>query len=474
MESKLLVRAYNVGFGDCIYVRIPNRHGGFHILIDCGTLGSIKLLRQAIEHLKSELPDSDMPGKKRLDLIVATHRHADHLKGFEAAWFEDIQVRNIWISVGMDPAHPQAKKVRQVRSLAQVSMGKLLASSKRLRGDVAQLASFFSATNENAEKLILETLPKKNKIEPKFVHSGMNAKELGLENLPAGTSIDVLGPERDIDHYYLGKQSDGLLQRFSSGVAEARSAEARSTGLQADPTDPKAPIPKNISRGDFEKLRSRMESNGLEFARLESSIQNNLSVVLMITWRKRRLLFVGDAEWNGEYAEGKRNGSWNVMWEMHYKKHLSEPIDFLKVGHHGSANSTPWIMDEAKRKKSQANVGIGSLLDTLLPVPKRGKPKASAILSTERRREETIPDGRLLLELGRRLGSVRNYAQSLQDLGIDPSTIWVRNAKSSEDLYRDREKPYLSSPQPLRTDLEAELSEDGQRYIEMEFEPGDR
>jgi hypothetical protein len=348
-------------------------------------------------------------------------------------------------------------------------MGKLLASSKRLRGDVAQLASFFSATNENAEKLILETLPKKNQIEPKFVHSGMNAKELGVENLPPGTSIDVLGPERDIDHYYLGKQADGLLQRFSSGVAEARSK-----GFQADAADPKAPIPKNISRGDFEKLRSRMESNGLEFARLESSIQNNLSVVLMITWRKRRLLFVGDAEWNGEYAEGKRNGSWNVMWEMHYKKHLSEPIDFLKVGHHGSANSTPWIMDEAKRKKSQANVGIGSLLDTLLPVPKRGKPKASAILSTERRREETIPDGRLLLELGRRLGSVRNYAQSLQDQGIDPSTIWVRNAKSSEDLYRDREKPYLSSPQPLRTDLEAELSEIGQRYIEVEFEPGDR
>ena len=50
-----------------------------------------------------------------------------------------------------------------------------------------------------------------------------------------------------------------------------------------------------------------------------------------------------------------------------------------------------------------------------------------------------IPDGRLLLELGRRLGSVRNYAQSLEDLGIDTSTIWMRNAKSSEDLYRDRE-----------------------------------
>lgn len=474
MEAKLLVRAYNVGFGDCIYVRIPSRHGGFHILIDCGTLGNIKLLRQAIEHLKSELPEADVPGTKRLDLIVATHRHADHLKGFEAAWFQDIQVRNIWISVGMDPAHPQAEKVRQVRSLAQSSMGKLLASGQRLDGDVAQLASFFGASNENAEKLILETLPKKNRIEPKFVHSGMNAKELGLENLPSSTSIDVLGPEKDIDHYYLGKQADGLLRRFSSGIAKARSEPTRVD--PSEPSEPTAPIPtipKNISRGDFEKLRSRIASNGLEFARMESSIQNNLSVVLMITWRKRRLLFVGDAEWNGEYLEGKRNGSWNVMWEKHYEKHLCEPIDFLKVGHHGSANSTPWIMDETKRKKSQADVGIGSLLDTLLPVHRRGKSKASAIISTERRREPTIPDGRLLLELARRVGSVRNYAESLQNLGIDPSTIWERNAKSSEDLYKDREKPYLSNPQPLRTDLEAELSEIGQRYLEVEFEPGD-
>ena len=84
-----------------------------------------------------------------------------------------------------------------------------------------------------------------------------------------------------------------------------------------------------------------MLSNGLAFAALETSIQNNLSVVLLIEWRGRRLLFVGDAEWEGEFKEGKHNGSWNVMWEKHRKTLLKTPLDFLKIGHHGSINATP-------------------------------------------------------------------------------------------------------------------------------------
>lgn len=42
-----------------------------------------------------------------------------------------------------------------------------------------------------------------------------------------------------------------------------------------------------------------------------------LSVVVLIEWRNRRLLFVGDAEWDGELHDGKHNGSWNIMWEKH-------------------------------------------------------------------------------------------------------------------------------------------------------------
>ena len=54
--------------------------------------------------------------------------------------------------------------------------------------------------------------------------------------------------------------------------------------------------PTNISEGDFRILRSRLLSNGLAFSVTDSSIQNNVSTVLLIEWRNRRLLFVGDAE----------------------------------------------------------------------------------------------------------------------------------------------------------------------------------
>ena len=36
MGDQLLVRAYNVGLGDCFYLRVPDMNRNVHILIDCG------------------------------------------------------------------------------------------------------------------------------------------------------------------------------------------------------------------------------------------------------------------------------------------------------------------------------------------------------------------------------------------------------------------------------------------------------
>ena len=92
MDDKLLIRVYAVGFGDCIYVRIPDGESHYHVLIDCGTSDSAAILKKVLDDVFSMLP-KDEEGKKRLDLLVATHPHADHIKGSERMTYEETLVK---------------------------------------------------------------------------------------------------------------------------------------------------------------------------------------------------------------------------------------------------------------------------------------------------------------------------------------------------------------------------------------------
>ncbi len=462
MGNKLLIRAYNVGCGDCIYVRIPDAKDGFHILIDCGKKGGTELLKQAIEHMEQHLlPAGDKPGNKRLDLIVATHRHEDHIKGFDPEWFKKIEVKNVWLSQALDPNHPQAEKSNALHAFATTAMRRLADSGQALSPQAELLTSLYGVSNDVADDFLMKQIPDNNQIKPKFVHSGMTDKDLGLK-LPKGAAIHVLAPENDIDHYYFGEDADTTLKGLNGLTAAMAKASSGTSSV----------TPTNISASDFRVLKSRMLSNALAFAGKDSSIQNNMSVVLLIEWKKRRLLFVGDAEWEGEFQEGKQNGSWNVMWEMHRKKLLKSPLDFLKVGHHGSINATPPPAEKksAKKKPTASGVSIYQVLDTLLPVPKDGgEPTAKAIVSTEREFYAPIPECDLLVNIARRVCNVRNYGKELKSRKIDPKSLWVTNRAKKYKYFETYEKEFLNSPQPIRTDLEFAIT--GQPFVDVEFEP---
>jgi beta-lactamase superfamily II metal-dependent hydrolase len=452
MGNKLLIRAYNVGCGDCIYVRIPDGKDGFHILIDCGKKGGVEMLEVAIKHLEAnQLPTDKATGKKRLDLLLATHRHEDHIKGFDREWFKNILVKNVWMSVAMDPSNKQAEKVKGLHAFATEKMRGIAASGQAMSPEVEMLASLYSVGNDQADKFLFEC-------KPKFVHSGMTGKNLGL---PADTAIHVLAPEQDIDHYYLGEEIDKSLKGLNGpGGSFAKPPESG-----------EGPAPKNISATDFSILQSRMLSNALAFVAKDTSIQNNLSVVLLLEWKKRRLLFVGDAEWEREFQDGKHNGSWNVMWEKHHKTHLSSPLDFLKIGHHGSTNATPHPAEwRNSKKKPTASPSVWEILDVLLPVPKKGqKPTAQAIVSTEREFYDPIPECKLMVDLARRVRNTRTYGTDLKAKKINVQSIWV-TAKAKKNKFFERyEKDFLNQPQPLRTDLECMLTQQG--YIDVEIEP---
>lgn len=469
MVNELLVRNYNVGCGDCTYVRIPNGDDCFHILIDCGSKEgfSTGLVERAVRNMVDELlPPAQEQGKKRLDLIVVTHRHEDHINGFDPDLFEDVVIGNIWLTAAMDESHAQAQRTRAFHEFA-AREARSMAQSAGLSPELQERLGMYQISNSGAIEALTRTLPSKSGIEPQYVSAGKTSDDYGIEI--EDTKLVVLAPELDIDGYYLGREADDALRGLQEARDESQHLRSSKSDVDQQPT--------NISVGDFRKLKSRLVSNGLAFVTSDSSIQNNVSTVLLIEWRGRRLLFVGDAEWKGKYREGKKNGSWNVMWN-HRKEWLSTKLDFFKIGHHGSHNATPWSHDLGPEHE------ISQLFDTLLPLPEDGEePTARCVVSTKRKQYLTIPDGELMAELGKRVANSKNYLEQFleEDPQFDPMAeifnYSVMKKYSSPPKRREvGEVEWLDKPQPQRTDMESEGKGDKNpietvEYIDIVIDP---
>ena len=87
--NEVTLRAYQVGFGDCFLLSFRYPAAGTkpafqrHLLIDFGSTGKPKteegnLLQRVAEDIQKEC-------NGKLDAVIATHRHKDHISGFATA-----------------------------------------------------------------------------------------------------------------------------------------------------------------------------------------------------------------------------------------------------------------------------------------------------------------------------------------------------------------------------------------------------
>jgi glyoxylase-like metal-dependent hydrolase (beta-lactamase superfamily II) len=134
--NDVLVRMYNVGFGDAFLVRLPTDEGEASALFDCGSHASSPRHRPIDEVVGQIIDDvRDADGTPRIDVVVGTHRHQDHVSGFDDDRWSEVVVGEVWLPWTEDPDDPQATRIRERQS----ATARRLAAALAAAGDAPEL-----------------------------------------------------------------------------------------------------------------------------------------------------------------------------------------------------------------------------------------------------------------------------------------------------------------------------------------------
>jgi len=332
------VRMYNTGFGDCFLLTFPASDRPRKILIDCGkhTLSTTgPKLSRVVDQL---LEDLEEPAGPKVDVVVATHRHRDHVQGFADERWQNVTVGEVWMPWTEDPNDPVARGIcdRQSRRAMHLQFGINALSADPQREYLLGYAGN-NLTNSAAMNLLHEGFQgaPSRRFLPEVEETGNHFRT----DLLPGVEIHVLGPSRDTN---VMRQMD---PPENESFIRAWDIDTKKNGAQAA-----SPFSTKwfLNRMDYEKRINRslaedlpvtseskigevLESPSLELlARLEEAV-NATSLVLLFHVGSAWLLFPGDAQW----------GTWNAILNNPDHTKLLEHLTFYKVGHHGSHNATP-------------------------------------------------------------------------------------------------------------------------------------
>jgi hypothetical protein len=368
---KLIIRSYQVGFGDCFLLtfRYGAAGGTFddrHVLIDCGSTGMPEKIKLGLPDVAKAIAQDC--GNK-LTAVIATHRHADHINGFETSatgkrsgdilralkpelvlqpWTEDPKVakdatspalRANGRSKAFGPAHFVAglNGMHEFAALIQHDVKRLRRSLPKKTADQLNFLGEENLKNLSAVKNLM-TMGKTNE----YLYYGNTT---ALEKLLPGVKIHVLGPptpkqypdvekQRSKDNaefwHILGAASSHLLARGGISPFASRFAE------KGRPAAARWFIPRIIAAHAEQRL---------ELVRILDDAMNNTSLILLFEIGKMKFLFPGDAQIeNWSYAL-------KAAPEAKVNQSLLAQADFYKVGHHGSLNATPKTLWKLFKKK---------------------------------------------------------------------------------------------------------------------------
>ncbi|BDC49158.1 hypothetical protein F183_A14740 [Bryobacterales bacterium F-183] len=346
------VRAYNVGFGDCLLVLFEYASGPKRaVLIDFGSTGrSSKSPEKAMEKIATEIQKivQEQCGGV-LHGLVATHRHKDHIGGFIGTAGQIIEALQPKVVTQPWTEHPDAAKDAKAAPSEEpksirAMRGNYLRSLEQMRGfcvaALGQANNRVGVVNASKIRFLADTnLPNKEAVDRlqrmakagkgEFVRAGAKSK---LEGQLPGVKVHVLGPP-DLT------QTDSILKQKSSDKDEFWQFLEFWSLLQAGSNAVPAPVfakaktvrPPRTAQWFVNRANRQYGNQLLSIVRILDKALNNTSVILLFEVGGKKLLFSGDAQLE----------NWMYALSQPEYRELVQGVDLYKVGHHGSGNATP-------------------------------------------------------------------------------------------------------------------------------------
>jgi hypothetical protein len=370
---------YKVGeLGDCFFLTIKNNKTVRHMLIDCGSFRNSDKSAKRMKEIATEIKKEINKTKGRLDVVVGTHQHNDHVSGFVHAEkeFRGMKIDQVWLSWLDDPKSKEASSIAEGHSRLRSAMMKafekmsaIIDNRKKgientriseVRSVIGGVLGFFGDEPELPAQGI-KILKEIGANDPEYLSPGELKTITGI---PASeVRIHVLGPPTNEKLLFRKdpKKGESYDMRLKSMYSMAGNFLLALDNLSAGKSKEEEQFPFNR---EFKRFRDNIVSPALkdiaagyedpdhawrnidddwmdQAARLAlymDSFTNNSSLVIAIELVKtgKVLLFAADAQ----------AGNW-VSWQDVVFQEKSTSLDsllertvFYKVGHHGSENAT--------------------------------------------------------------------------------------------------------------------------------------
>ena len=331
MPKPIRIRMYRTGFGDCFLVTFGADQSARHILVDFGVhaqgdIGTMSDIMSSIE----EATD------KKLELIIATHAHRDHISGFGsfAARFAEFKIGEVWMPWTDDPKDKDASAVKKKHLALYDILENHLRIALGARESMPEYAAALNALsnlkgNETATTELARGFG--TGADVRYLKAGTSISKVAEIT---GLSAEILAPSKD--KTFLSRMNPPADQHFMTSPGDTSHAiqpfpklaiRDKDRDFKALVKDGQPVLPKQ----ELAKLRELAETPAGRLALALDSMRNNTSLVVLFRFQGKTLLFPGDAQW----------GNWQSWIGTDGARQLIGGLDFLKVAHHGSENATP-------------------------------------------------------------------------------------------------------------------------------------